>query len=285
MKIALVARVASIALVAPAAAQDMAAGREAMARVAPDPQALRATELGRRPAAEARQGVAVDDRHFYAVANHAIGKYRKRTGARVGGWTGDGGRITHLNSCSVIARELVCAHSNYPQVPMASSVEVFDPATMRHLRSVPLGVGGGSLTWVERRGNRWWAGFANYDARGGEPGRDHRFTHVAVFDDAWRRVGGYRFPDAVLARFAPRSNSGGGFGADGLLYVTGHDAPELYALRVPGEGATLEHVATIAAPLDGQAWAWDRSAPGTLWGITRRAGEVVAMRMPPVATD
>lgn len=256
--------------------------RFAMPPARPPIARLAATEIRRWPAFEARQGVAVDGAHFYAIVNFLIGKYDKATGRRVAEWVGDRLRITHLNSCAVIARELVCAHSNFPQVPMASSVEFYDPATMRHLRSVPLGIVDGSLTWIERHGGKWWAGFANYDAKGGEPGRDHRFTQVVTFDDQWRRIGGYRFPDSVLESFAPLSNSGGSWGDDGLLYVTGHDKQEIYVLREPGEGSTLEHVATIAAPLDGQAWAWDRTAPRTLYGITRANGEVVVMRVPPV---
>ena len=111
---------------------------------------------------------------------------------------------------------------------------------MKHVRSVPLGVRIGSLTWVERRGGYWWAGFANYDVWGGEAGHDHRYSVVVKFDSEWRQVGGYRFPDSVLERFAPTSDSGGSWGDDGLLYVTGHDRSEIYVLREPGEGTTLE---------------------------------------------
>lgn len=250
----------------------------------PPPPAIALTgqELRRLPASEARQGVAVDSRAFYAIANTRIGRYDKRTGAKLAEWIGDGRRIAHLNSCTVDGAELVCANSDYPALPMASSVEFFDAATLRHLRSVPLGVRIGSLTWVERHGGFWWAGFAQYDPPIGEPGRDHRWTRVAKLDDQWREVGGYRFPDDVLDRFAPRSNSGGGWGADGLLYVTGHDRAELYVLREPGAGTTLEHVATIAVPFAGQAWAWDRSEPRTIYGIARAQGEVVTVRVPPV---
>ena len=265
------------ALSAPAAAQETS--EPAIAQ-------YEARELARWPAPEARQGAAVDADHFYAIVNTRIGKYDKRTGAKVAEWVGDGRRIKHLNSCAIIADEgrpeLVCAHSNFPQVPMASSVEVFDPETMAHIRSVPLGLGYGSLTWIERRGEEWWAGFANYDAKGGESGRDHRFTQIVTFDDEWRRTGGYRLPDSVLERFAPFSNSGGSWGNDGLLYLTGHDALEIYVLREPGEGTNMIHIATIAAPLEGQAWAWDRSAGRTLYGISRKNGEVVAMELPPV---
>ena len=245
---------------------------------------LQARELRRYKAPEARQGVAVDARYFYAVVNTRIGKYDKETGAKVGEWVGDRRRILHINSCTVDGTELVCANSDFPELPMASSVEVFDTATMKHVRSVPLGVRIGSLTWVERRGGYWWAGFANYDIWGGEAGHDHRYSVVVKFDPEWRQVGGYRFPDSVLERFAPTSDSGGSWGDDGLLYVTGHDRSEIYVLREPGEGTTLEHIATVDAPLNGQAWAWDRSQPRTLFGITRKDGEVVSMTIPPVPT-
>ena len=249
------------------------------------PQQFEAREIRRWTAPEARQGVAVDEQHFYAVTNSVIGKYDKTNGQRVAEWLGDSRTIAHLNSCVVIQIELVCANSNFPQVPMASSVEVFDRATLRHVRSAPLGMARGSLTWIERHQGQWWAGFAHYDDKGGEPGRDHRFSEIVTFDDAWRRTGGYRFPDSVLARFAPTSNSGGSFGPNGLLYVTGHGAQEIYVLRVPEQGPVLEHVATIAAPLEGQAWAWDRSQPRTIYGITRTSGEVVVMELPRVTIE
>ena len=224
--------------------------------------------------------MAVDSRHFYAVNNTHIVKYDKRNGQNIAEWVGDGLRIKHLNSCVVITAELVCANSNYPQVPMASSVEIFEPKTMEHIRSIPLGMDYGSLTWVEKHNGKWWAGFANYDAKGGEPGRDHRFSQIVTFDNDWNRTGGYRLPDTVLERFAPRSNSGGSWGDDGLLYLTGHNAGEIYALSEPNEGTNLLHIATISAPLEGQAWAWDRSHSRRLYGITREDGEVVVMDLP-----
>lgn len=244
--------------------------------------ALVAQPLSRLPAPEANQGVAVDARHIYAVGNSEIGKYDKATGAKVAVWKGDPDRFPHLNSCAVIARELVCASSNYPATPMASTVEVFDPEAMAHKRSIALGPQPGSLAWVDRRDGAWWAGFANYDGRGGEPGRDHRFTTLVRFDDAWRATGSWTFPDTVLARFAPRSASGGVWGADGRLYVTGHDLPEVYVLEVPATGSVLRHVATIAVQVEGQAIAFDPAADRVLFGISRANREVVAMKLPAV---
>jgi hypothetical protein len=189
-----------------------------------------------------------------------------------------------MNSCIVVMRELVCAASNYPRVPMASAVEIFDTVTLKHLRSVALPPLPGSLTWIERRGNDWWAGLANYPAdHGGEAGHDHRWTTLVRLDAEFRPTGSWHFPESVLAQFAPMSNSGGSWGDDGLLYVTGHDRPELYALRLPEAGTVLEHVATIPLPTGGQAFAWDRARPRILWSLDRQTRNVVESRIPRVA--
>ncbi len=242
----------------------------------------REAEVVRRyPAPEARQGVAVDRDHVYAVANSTIAKYDKKTGAKLAQWKGDPARYPHINSCAVIAKELVCASSNFPAVPHWSAVEFFDPVTMTHLRTVALGPGRGSITWVDRKGGVWWAAFANYDAKGGEAPRDHRHTVLVRFDDQWRETQSWSFPASVLERFKPMSSSGGGWGPDGRLYITGHDHPELYALALPKGGAVLDHLDTIGVAIEGQAIDWDESQPGMLYGISRASREVVALRVLP----
>ncbi|WP_164157862.1 hypothetical protein, partial [Sandarakinorhabdus rubra] len=250
----------------------------------PPAQLPAATLITRWQAPEARQGVAVDGEAFYAVTNSRIGKYSKRDGRKLAEWIGDRAVVRHLNSCIVEGAELVCANSNYPQTPMASSVEIFDTATLAHKRSISLGVQHGSLTWVERRAGRWWACFANYDAPRSDGGRTSRDTKIVIFNEEWAQVGGYILPDSVLEKLPPNSVSGGSFGPDGLLYLTGHDAAEIYVMKLPSQGPVLAHVGTMAAPLEGQAWAWDRSAGRVIYGITRRAGEVVVMAVPDVPT-
>ncbi len=241
-----------------------------------------AQTLSRLPAPEANQGVAVDGAFVYAVGNSEIGKYERATGQRVALWTGNPATFPHLNSCVVIGTELVCASSNYPATPMSSTVEVFDPVNMVHLRSTALGRQPGSLTWIDRKDGAWWACFANYDERGGEPGRDHRFTTLLRFDDRWRVTGAWMFPKTVLGKFKPRSSSGGAWGVDGRLYVTGHDRPEVYVLEIPRIGNELSHVATIEVAVEGQAIAFDRSRPGVLYGISRAKREVIEMQLPRV---
>jgi hypothetical protein len=137
---------------------------------------LKTVETRRLDAPEANQGVAADKTHLYAIDNGRIARYDKATGVKQAEWTGDPVRFKHLNACLIVGNELVCAGSNYPSVPQNSAVEVFDPVKMTHTRTIPLGPGIGSLTWVDRHDGFWWAMFANYDAKGGEPGRDHRWT-------------------------------------------------------------------------------------------------------------
>ena len=244
---------------------------------------LKTTEVRRLNAPEANQGVAADKTHLYAIDNGRIARYDKASGVKQAEWTGDPVRFKHLNACLIVGKELVCAGSNYPSVPQNSAVEIFDPVKMTHLRTIAIGPGIGSLTWVDRHGGFWWAMFANYDAKGGEPNRDHRWTTLVKYDDQWRRLEAWTLPETVLARMAPYSCSGGGFGDDGLLYVTGHDRPELYALKVPTEGAAvLDHVATLAIPVEGQAIVWDPYDKRILWGVNRATRQVVAVKVPPV---
>jgi hypothetical protein len=248
---------------------------------APKPDSSPVPVVFRWSASEARQGVAVDDRYFYAIDNNRIGKYEKKTGRAVAHWEGDRKLFPHINSCSVNGAELICAASNHPSVPMSSAVEIFSTATLKHIRSVALPPYSGSLTWIERHGGAWYALFANYDAgHGGEPGHDHRWTLLIRLDDEFRAVRSWHFPDDLLDRFAPMSSSGGSWNVDGLLYVTGHNRPELYALRLPEAGTVIEHVATAPLPSDGQAIDWDPVQPRLLWSIDRATRSVIASRVP-----
>ena len=239
-------------------------------------QARRFEEVRRFSAAEARQGVAVDDRHFYAISNRRIGKYDKHTGERVGGWEGaPDGPIIHLDSGIVLDGRLYCAHSNYPGVPMVSSIEVFETDTLEHVDSHSFGIFGGSATWIDRADGHWWVAFGHYAGFGGVPDQGPAWTNLVKFDDSWRRVAGYVYPRAMVERFQQMSNSGGTWGEDGRLYATGHDEGAVFVLSVPTAGSVLTLHEVIPVGAEGQGIAWDRSAPGTLYSIIRSTGEVV----------
>ena len=241
----------------------------------PDAGGWRHEELRRFKAAEANQGVAVDAEFFYAIDNHAIGKYRKDTGARVGGWDGGkGGRIQHLNAGVVLDGRLYCAHSNFPKLPEESSVEMWNTATMQPVASHRFERSPGSLTWALPRGDEWFACFAHYKGAS-DPAR----SQVVRFDAQWQRLASWSFPAELIQRFAGSSASGGAFGPGGALFVTGHDAKELYVLGVPTTGAVLEWQATIPISAEGQAFCWDPVQTNLLYSISRRAKEVIVSRV------
>lgn len=248
-------------------------------------QKLDAELLMRWPAALAHQGVAKGENVFFTVSNTALARHARRDGREIARWQSVGrAGVSHMNSCVVTsARELLCANSNYPELPMAGSLEWFDASSLRPIRSRPLGSTDGSLVWVDELANGWVAGFAHYDGRGGKLGKSHRATRIVQFDTAWAPVGSWLLPDSVLERMQPYSASGGSVGPKGLLYVSGHDRPEIYALARPEQGSTLVHVATIALDIAGQAFAWDRfSDERIVWAIHRPDREVRTFCIPEI---
>jgi len=242
-------------------------------------RAARAVVELRIPAEEARQGAASDGVHVYAIDNDRIGKYRIASGERVARWQGERRLFPHMNSCTVVGRELVCAASNYPALPQTSAVEIFDTVGLTHRRTISLGIAPGSLTALDRHDGKWWAVFAHYDGKGGAPGRDHRHSQLVRYDDMFRQEAAWTFPPAVLERFAPYSCSGLSWGPDGRLYATGHNKPELYVLALPQAGSTLELIDIIPIASPGQAIDWDPKLPGRLWSIDRATLTMVASRM------
>jgi hypothetical protein len=240
-----------------------------------------AQELKRWPLRGATQGVAVGEKWFYVIDDTRLARHEKQTGEFLNEWKDPpGGTIRHLNSGIVQDGLLVCSHSNFPDLPTTNSLESFDLMTLQPVKSVSVTGEPGSLVWAERRDGFWWACFANYDPPLGASGRDHRDTLFAKLDDQFRLVQSWHFPARVLQKFKPWSCSGGSWGDDGLLYVTGHDAKELYVLRVPKSGSVLEFVTTIEVPFEGQAWSWDRSQERVLYAVSRKTSEVVMAFLP-----
>jgi hypothetical protein len=176
------------------------------------PPRWRCEELRRFAAPEAGQAVAVDDSHFYAIGNHVLAKYDKKSGKRMAGWECERGKpLVHLNSGVVRAGALYCAHSNYPGVPITSSIEIWDAKTLRHTATHSFGIYAGSATWVDFRSGDPYVTFGHYGNRAAEPGRDSRWTTLIRFDSQWRRVQAWVYPEEVVARLGQYSISGGVF--------------------------------------------------------------------------
>lgn len=234
------------------------------------------TELRRFPAAEAHQGVAVDGEHFYAISNREIGKYRKSDGQRVAGWQGaEDGAIQHLNSGIVSGDRLYVAHSNFPKQPSESSLEIWDTKTMEPVDRHVFTDAPGSLTWIVPEGEGWLACFAHYRSHS-----DPAKSRVVRYDREWQVRATWSFPSALIERFAGSSSSGGALGPEGRLFLTGHDAKELYLVTLPDtpEGE-IKWERTVPISAEGQAFAWDPDASGILYSISRKHREVIVSKV------
>ncbi|TWT86354.1 Zinc carboxypeptidase [Neorhodopirellula pilleata] len=222
---------------------------------------------------EAHQAVAVDASSLYAISNRTIGRYDKESAKFLVRWEAPAkSGIEHLNSGVVIDGKLYCANSNWPAKPLKNTVEIFEAETLKHVESKPFSETQGAINWIDRHQDTWWIAYAFYgDA-------EVRRTKLVRYDSNWKVTGQWTFPESVIQRFLPNSNSGGAFGPNGQLFVTGHDHAEVYVLDVPADGGELDHVATLPAPIAGQGIVWDDDDLGVLIGIVRGRREVVFMR-------
>ena len=237
--------------------------------------------VSRFKAQEAHQGVAVDGEYVYAIGTKSIGKYEKESGTLIKRWRSSPEEpIIHLDSGVVVEGLLYCAHSNYPQIPMTSSVEIWDTDTLKHIGSHSFGIAPGSCTWVDRYDGYWWAVFAHYEGKGGYPDKGNDWTTLIKYDDHLQPLESWVFPPDVLKRFAPYSCSGGSWGSDGFLYCSGHDRSELYVMQLPQAGSVLKLVRIIPSEINGQGIAFDRTSPEILYGIKRSTTEVLSFKMP-----
>lgn len=257
-----------------------------VAAAVPEPPAFTATLARMYDTFDANQGIAADRRYFYVVDNQRITKHDKATGRPLLQFAGaEDGPIVHLDSAVVVGDNLYAAHSNYSESPMESSVEVFDTRTMRHVGTHSFGIYRGSLTWLDRHDGAWWAGFANYDripAGQTEPYGETYNTQVVKLDDDFLVVEAWTIPRQILDRFKPMSNSGGSWGPDGRLWLTGHDLGEAYVMELPAAGSKLDWIATVHLPgVEGQGIAWDRSGDRpVLWTIKRTTSQALSFTVP-----
>ena len=229
-------------------------------------------EVKRFNAYYARQGVAVDKHHFYAIENNHITKFTL-DGDSVTTWhEPNKDKVRHINSGFVKGNKLYCAHSNYPKVPMASSIEVFDTRTMQPIESVSLGIDVGSCVWVTPGKKCWYVFFAHYAGKGKEPGKDVSWSQLVQYDLKWRRMQAWVLPKELVKEISPASVSSGIL-IDNTFYCMGRDHKKCYLLQLPKYGLQLDWVGTINVPIPGQAIAIDED--GDMWGIDRKNRQVI----------
>ena len=118
--------------------------------------------------------------------------------------------------------------------------------------------------------------FANYDRPFGPNKTPYGYkanTLLVKLTRDFRPVESWTLPKVLLDKFEDMSNSGGTWGPDGSLYLSGHDPAELYRMRFPKAGSVLELAAVIPMNIRGQGIAWDRSDPGIIYGIIRATAQ------------
>lgn len=171
--------------------------------------------------------------------------------------------------------KIYAAHSNWRQLPMTSSVEIWDTTSLEHVENHSFARGLGSFTWLDYHDGCWWGTFANYDRLGPDGNRYGGTinTTLAKFDNTFNVLETWIFPSELLEKFKIMSNSGGSWGPDRFLYITGHDLPEIYKVQIPEIGSVLEVVETIPLNIRGQGITWDRHDEGILYGIVRATDE------------
>jgi endonuclease/exonuclease/phosphatase family metal-dependent hydrolase len=221
------------------------------------------TSVSQWPAPEAHQAAAADQRFFYAITSRAVAKYDRASGKRVAVSTG---AARHLNSGFFWEGRLLCAHSNYPFKPERSEIMALDVDTMKLSIFKAFGNADGSLVWVLRKDDHWWCNFAHY-------GPSNAKTFLAKYDDQWREVARWTYPNKVISQLGRYSLSGGIWRGD-ELWVTGHDDPVVFRLAVPKKGGELHYLGQQGVPFTGQGFSND-PVTGRLIGIHRAKRQVV----------
>lgn len=227
-----------------------------------------------------KQGVAVDSSFFYVINNSSITKHNKENGTLINSWIDKDSLINHLNSGIIINKKLYSCNSNYPESPMASSIEIFNPNTLEHIESHSFGIGYGSATWLDYYNNNWYVAFAHYTGRGSELGKNNSWTQLVKFDNDWQKLESWIFPKNLISKFGIKSNSGGIILPTGEILVTGHDEAELYVLQLPKKGYILEWTNTIPIGSHGQGIAYETDGTNTyIYGIIKKDKKVIVSKI------
>ncbi len=214
---------------------------------------------------EAKQGVAIDAKHFYAISNSHIGKYKRKTGEKV---LSKSMPFKHLNGGKMIDGDLVVVNNPTGKSARSNALVWLDPTTLNVIDILQLPQIRGSLTWADWAWNKWWVCDAWY-------GKDAKKTTIYCFNEDWILEGYWRLPKQVIEEISPYSLSGGEWFGEWLC-VSGHDKPEMYVLELPTDKIHAKLLKTVPVCFDGQGFSFDRGKKHTyVWGIRRKDSVVV----------
>ncbi len=192
------------------------------------------------PVREAYQGVAADNDFFYAISNQSIAKCQKEDGKVVQRMTYE--RFTHLNGGTVYGKKLYCTNNPTDH----NSIVIFNTDDLSYFGLSNIKEKG-SLMWISRHKDIWWGCLAH-------SGDIVNNSLIIQFNPDWSIKNSWSFPKELTEKFYPYSCSGGAWGSDNLLYCTGHEKAEVYALRL--EDNIFKFVRTIPVNATGQGIAW-----------------------------
>ena len=215
-------------------------------------------------AKEAKQGVAIDSKYFYAINNNSIGKYSRKSGKRV---LYKKVPFKHLNGGKIVNGDLVVVN-NPAGKPEQNALIWLDPSNLQVVDVMQMSFIQGSLTWFDWAWDKWWV----CDARYGKKVKD---TTIYCFNEQWEPMGFWKIPKSLVGDLEPYSLSGGAWFGD-HLYVSGHDKPEMYLLELPKDKLHAKLIQTVQVCFDGQGFVFERGKGKIyVWGIRRDDSVVV----------
>jgi hypothetical protein len=221
------------------------------------------------------QGVAVDEKYYYAISNTNITKYDKRTFKVIATWQANKQNkayehFKHMNSGTVVEGKLYCAHSGYGIDPNDNTVEIWnvENVLLEHEKTIRMPRKYGSLTWIDRHPDgSWWMCYAVY---GRNNNKNTKIVKYQYYNKEFIQVKSWFFPKKVINNWEEMSCSGGSWGPDNYLYTTGHDHSKAFVLEIDKRDK-IKYIRTENnVGFYGQAIAWDRFAEKPiLWGIVK----------------
>lgn len=222
------------------------------------------------------QGVAVDGTYIYGINNTSIVICNKETGKLMSTWEADKNKdaykhFKHLNSATVIDGKLYGAHSRFPEDKNDNTVEIWaiNGDQLAHEKTIHMPRDYGSITWIDKRtDNSWWVCYAVY---GKDQNKNTKLVKYQFDKNQFTELKTWAFPEEARATWGNMSCSGGSWGPDGHLYVTGHDEAHVYVLSFKSDDKLTYLRTESDVGFYGQAIAWDRfSDRPLLWGIVRK---------------
>ena len=240
--------------------------------------AQKSTELSRSKSDNAKQAVTASKRFVFVINNNTIEKRNKVTWEKVA--EKNFPKLHHLNSSVIINNKIYCAHSNYPEIPMHSSIEIFDTKTLSHIESHSFGIENGSCTWIDKVGKYYYVFFAHYaNANKMQKNRDVSWSQLVKYDENWSRVAGWVLPRELLERVSPYSISGGIFLNKHQILATHHHHKEFYLLSIPKMNSELILEKIIPTTIRGQGISYDNKNHNIIWGINKKTQEVIKVKL------